>query len=494
MFTPETLANNDPQPPRMHPYVTRRQKLLSTHGGRVMISTESLEAFKMGFGGQLIGREDPDYDEARKLYNAMIDKRPLLIARCSDVVDVQSAIRFADENKLLVAIRSGGHNGPGLGSCNDGLVIDLSLMKGIRVDPTARTVRVEAGCRQKEVDHATHPFGLAVPCGIVSNTGIAGLTLGGGHGYLTRQHGLTIDNLIEADIVLANGAFVTANAHQNEDLFWAIRGGGGNFGVITSFLFQLHPVSDVYGGPILWDVQHARQIMQWYRAFQPTAPENFCCFFGLKTVPSVAPFPADIWGRKVCALIMCYNGEIPDGETQVGALRSALPEPILDWAGAMPFTALQCLFDGLLPEGMQWHWKGDYVNDLPDEAIDVHLAYAEKQPSELSLMHLYPIDGAVHRVGRKETAWDCRDATWSMVIAAIDPDPAKAPALTEWARAYWNDIHPYNREGAYINFMMEEGDDRVRATYGENYDRLVAIKKKYDPDNFFRVNQNIPPK
>lgn len=458
-----------------------------------MVSEASIEALNAALHGEVIGRDHPDYDEVRKLYNGMIDKRPLLIAQCRDVTDIRTALKFGQDENLLVAIRGGGHNGPGLASCDDGLVIDLSLMKGVHVNPTAKTVRVEPGCRQLDVDHATHGFGLAVPCGIVSNTGIAGLTLGGGHGYLTRQHGLTIDNLLEVDVVLANGDFVTANARQNEDLFWALRGGGGNFGIVTSFVYRLHEVSNVYGGPILWDVAHAKEIMQWYREFQKTCPENFCCFLGLKTVPSVDPFPQEIWGRKVCALIMCYNGAAEDGEAQVGVLRSALPEPILDWASPMPFLSLQCLFDGLLPEGMQWHWKGDYVSELSDEAIEVHLKYSEKAPSELSLMHLYPIDGAVHKVGRKETAWDCRDATWSMVICGIDPDPAKAPELSEWARSYWNDIHPYNRPGSYINFMMEEGDERIQATYGDNYDRLVAVKKKYDPGNFFRVNQNINP-
>jgi FAD/FMN-containing dehydrogenase len=443
--------------------------------------------------GELIRPTDAAYDDARKLYNGMIDKQPLLIARCADVADVIAAINFGRDHDLLIAIRGGGHNGPGLGSCDDGLVIDLSLMKGVRVDPENRTVRVGPGCTQGDVDHATHAFGLAVPAGIVASTGVAGLTLGGGHGYLARQYGLTIDNLIEADVVLADGSFVTANASQHPDLFWALRGGGGNFGVVTSFVYRAHPVSTVYAGPIFWDIAHARHIMRWYREFLPHAPEALYTFLGLKTAPSVAPFPEEIWGKQICALILCYNGPAEQAEQAMWPIRQELPAPIFDAMGSMPFPALQSMFDPLLPAGLQWYWKGDFVKELPDAAIDAHLEYAASSPSPQSLMHLYPIDGAVNRVGRHDTAWSARDATWSMVIAAIDPDPAKAGALATWAKAYWEAVHPYNMGGAYVNFMMEEGQERIKATYGDNYERLVAVKRKYDPANLFRVNQNITP-
>jgi hypothetical protein len=452
-----------------------------------------INSFKSSLRGELIQSGDAQYDEARKVYNGMIDKRPLLIARCANVADVIAAVHFARDNNLLVAIRGGGHNGPGLALVDDGLVIDLSPMKGIRVDPEAKTVRVEPGCTQGDMDHAAHAFGLAVPAGIVSTTGVAGLTLGGGHGYLTRKYGLTSDNLIEADVVLADGSFVTANALQHDDLFWALRGGGGNFGVVTGFVFQAHPVSTVYAGPIFWEIKDARRVMQWYREFLPQAPVELGSFLGLKTVPSTDPFPKDIWGKKICALISCYSGPLEKAEEVMKPVRTELPPPILDWMGNMPFPALQSLFDPLLPKGFQWYWKGDFVKELTDEAIDAHLEHAAKAPSELSLMHLYPIDGAVHRVGQNETAWNWRDATWSMVIAGIDPDPSKAEALKTWARAYWEALHPYTMGGAYVNFMMEEGEDRIRATYGGNYERLVAIKNKYDPTNFFRVNQNIKP-
>jgi len=458
-----------------------------------MINESTIQQFKESLRGQLIQPGDASYDGARSLYNAMIDKRPLLIARCADVADVITAVNFGRDHDLLVAVRGGGHNGPGLGSCDDGLVIDLSMMKGVHVDPDHRSVRVAPGCTQGDMDHATHAFGLAVPAGIVSTTGVAGLTLGGGHGYLSRQYGLTIDNLTSADVVLADGRFITASASQNQDLFWALRGGGGNFGVVTSFEYRAHPVKEIFGGPIFWDVKHARQVMQLYREFLPRAPEELFTFFGLKTVPSAAPFPEQIWGRKICALISCYNGPAEKAEAFLRPIRNDLPAPIFEFMGTMPFPALQGLFDPLLPPGMQWYWKGDYVKELPDAAIDAHLAQAAKAPSALSLMHLYPIDGAVQRVGKGDTAWSCRDATWSMVIAGIDPDPGNAQAVTTWARNYWEAVHPFTMGGAYINFMMEEGDERIKATYGDNYERLVQIKNKYDPSNLFRVNQNIKP-
>jgi FAD binding domain/Berberine and berberine like len=444
--------------------------------------------------GTLIVRGDATYEEARKLYNGMINKRPLLIARCAGAADVITAVNFGRDNDLRVAIRGGGHNGPGLGSVDDGVVIDLSMMKSVRVDPGARTARVDAGCTQGDVDHATHAFGLAVPAGIISTTGIAGLTLSGGHGYLTRKYGLTIDNLIEADVVLADGTFVTASKDINPDLFWALRGGGGNFGVVTSFLFQLHPVSTVFAGPIAWDQKHARAIMQRYREFLPLAPEELGIFLGLKTILSSAPFPKEHWGERICLLMCCYDGSEQKGREALGPLIDALPEPWFNWMGTMPYPAVQSMFDGLYPKGMQWYWRGDFVKTLPDAAIDVHLEEAAKTPSELSLMHLYPIDGAVHRVGRGETAWNCRDATWSMVIAGIDPNPQKAGPVTRWTKAYWEAVHPFDLGGAYPNFMMDdEGDARIKASYGDNYKRLAALKKQYDPTNIFRVNQNITP-
>ena len=455
---------------------------------------EDISQFRQNLRGQLITRSDSDYDEARSLYNAMIDKRPLLIAKCVDAADIIAAVNFGRQHNLLIAIRGGGHNGPGLASCDDGLVIDLSMMKGVRVDPAGAIVRVEPGCTSGDVDHATHAFGLAVPFGIVASTGVAGLTLGGGTGYLTRKYGLTIDNLLEADVVLADGSFVTASKNDHPDLFWALRGGGGNFGVVTSFLFQAHPVKMVFAGPIFWDAAYAREIMRAYRDFLPKAAEELGIFVGLKTVPSMEPFPREAWGKRACALISSFDGSEADGRNVLAPLLGKLPSPFFNWMGVMPFPAIQGMFDPLFPKGLQWYWKGDFVKDLPDEAIDTHIAEAAKAPSEISLMHLYPIDGAARRVAKDETPWGGRDATFSMAIVAVDPRPSQAEALKSWGRTYWSAIHKFNPGGGYVNFMdADDGEARVKASYGEHYERLAAIKKKYDPANLFRVNQNIRP-
>jgi FAD/FMN-containing dehydrogenase len=447
-----------------------------------------------GFRGRLIGPVDADYDQTRALYNGMIDKRPAIIARCADAADVMLAVNYARENKLLLAVRGGGHNGPGFGSCDGGLVIDLSGLRSVRVDPANATVRVDPGCTAADLDHATHAFGLAVPLGIVGSTGVAGLTLGGGTGYLTRRYGLTIDNLLEVDMVLADGSFVTADKQRHADLFWAVRGGGGNFGVVTSFLFQARPAKMVFAGPIFWDAKDAKKVMAAYRDYIATAPEELGLFVGLKTVPPVDPFPKEHWDKRACALIGAFNGPIAEGQKLMAALLEKLPPPLFNWMGEMPWTAINSLFDPFFPKGLQWYWKGDFVRTLTDEAIDVHIAQAAKAPTPFCLMHLYPIDGAVRRVARDATPWSARDASWSMVIAAISPDAKDAGALKSWGRAYWEAVHPFNLKGAYVNFMdADEADNRVELSYGENYKRLAAIKAQYDPGNLFRVNQNIRP-
>jgi FAD/FMN-containing dehydrogenase len=459
------------------------------------MTEESTVAFEQSLRGRLVRQTDADYDEVRALYNGMIDKRPKLIAQCANAADVISAVNFGRENGLLTAIRGGGHNGPGLGSCDGGLVIDLSNMKSVRVDPTTRTVRVEPGCSSVDVDHATHGFGLAVPLGIVGSTGVAGLTLGGGTGYLTRKHGLTVDNLLEADVVLADGSFVTASKSSHPDLFWALRGGGGNFGVVTSFLFQAHPAKMVFGGPIFWDAAlHGKQVMSVYRDYIKTAPEDLGIFVGLKTVPPMDPFPQEGWNKRACAIIGAYNGPAAEGQRLMNELLSKLPPPIFNWMGEMPLPALNSMFDPFFPKGMQWYWKGDYVGALTDEAIDTYIAEADKAPTPNCLMHLYPIDGAVHRVAKDATPWGARDAMFNMVIAGISPEPSDADALKQWGRAFWDAVHPYNLEGGYVNFMMgDESQSKLRASFGANYDRLAEVKAKYDPTNFFRVNQNIAP-
>jgi FAD/FMN-containing dehydrogenase len=450
----------------------------------------ALDRLQTGLRGRLIRPEDPAFDEARTIYNGMIDKRPRVIVQCADVGDVMAAVNFGREQGLETAIRSGGHSGPGLALVDDGLVIDLSEMRGIRVDPDTKTVRVEPGCRWGDVDHATHAFGLATVSGVISTTGVAGLALGGGHGYLTRKYGLTIDNLLSADVVLADGQLVHASAEENPDLFWALRGGGGNFGVVTSFEFQLHPVDTVVAGPMFWPLDQLETTMQWYREWLPEVPEDVYAFYLVAEVPG-DPFPAEIHGEKVCGLMWCSLGSEDETETFLQQARDAA-EPLFEHVGEMPYPALQSMFDDLYPPGDQWYWKGDFVRELTDEAIAEHRRFAEV-PTSQSTMHLYPIDGAVHDVDADATAWNYRDATWSMVIAGVDADPANAEKITEWARNYWEALHPHSAGGSYVNFLMEEGTDRVRATYDDNYERLQRVKAEYDPDNFFHVNQNVEP-
>jgi FAD/FMN-containing dehydrogenase len=457
-----------------------------------MLSEAAIAAFKSSLRGEVIVPSDSSYDATRKVYNAMIDRRPRLIVRCADVADVMAAVKFGRAHRLLVAIRGGGHNAGGLGVCDDGLVIDLSPMSYVHVDPRRKTVLVGAGALWRHVDHATHPFGLAVPSGIISTTGVAGLTLGGGIGYLTRRYGLTIDNLLAVEMVLADGRFVTANAKENSDLFWAIRGGGGNFGVVTSFLFKARPVHTVYAGPMMWRMEDAAEIMRWYRRFIAAAPNDINGFFAFHIVPPWPLFPEHLHNKKMCAIVWCYTGAIKKAEKVFKPIRG-FKTPALDLVGPIPHPTLQSLFDPLFTPGMQWYWKADFVSTLSDEAIAQHIGHAEKMPTLPSTMHLYPINGAVKRVKKGATPWWHRDATWSQVIVGVDPDPANRERISTWAKEYWSALHPYSAGGAYINFMMEEGEDRIRATYGKNYERLAKIKKRRDPTNFFRVNQNIKP-
>jgi FAD/FMN-containing dehydrogenase len=457
-----------------------------------LLDRETVSAFKANLRGELIQPDDIRYDEARRVYNGMIDKRPAFIARCADAADVQAAVNFAREQNLLLAIRGGGHSGAGLGSCDGGLVIDLCEMKGIRVDPSSGTVRVEGGCTWGDVDHAVHPFGLAVPTGFLSTTGVGGLTLGGGLGYLTRRYGLTIDNLLEVDMVLADGQFITANAVQNNDLFWAVRGGGGNFGVVTSFLFQGHPVKTVYGGPMFWEMEHAREVMRYWRDLILNGPEEINGWFGFHTVPPVAMFPEEHHLKKMAVITWCFTGSLEGAERVFLPIRQVAPVAI-DFAGPIPLPVLQSLFDGLYPPGLQWYWNADFFTDLSDEVIDLHIAHASQLPTVHSTMHLYPINGAAHRVGRNETAWSYREANFAQVIVGVDPDQANNNRMIQWSRDYWSALHPYSAGGAYVNMIMDEGQDRIMSAYRDNYPRLAQIKARYDPDNLFRVNQNIQP-
>ncbi len=465
---------------------------MTTQASTAILDETAVATLTAQIRGEVIGPDDATYDEARKVYNGMIDRRPRLIVRCTDVADVISAVNFARDHHMLLAIRGGGHNGPGLGTCDGGLVIDLSRMDSVRVDPAEKTVRVEGGCVWGDVDHATHAFGLATPSGFVSSTGVGGLTLGGGIGYLARAYGLTLDNLLSVDMVLADGSFVTASESENADLFWAVRGGGGIFGVVTSFVFRLHDVSMVYGGPIFWPLDQAKEVMTFWRDFILNAPRDINGWFAFVTVPPSPHFPEQYHGHKMCAIVWCYTGDQTQAAERFAPIR-AVGQPAIDLAGPIPWPVLQSLFDGLFPPGLQWYWKADFVTDLSDQAIDLHLKYAEQLPTGHSTMHLYPINGAVQDVDKNDTAFSFRDANFAEVIVAVDPDPANNERMIEWARNYWLALHPYSAGGAYLNMIMDEGSDQIRAAYRDNYDRLAQIKARYDPENLFQVNQNIPP-
>ncbi len=450
----------------------------------------TIETFRNQLQGKIIMPSDAEFDETRKVYNGMIDKHPGMFVMCVDVADVIASVNFGRENDLLIAVRGGGHNGGGLGLCNDGLVIDLSRLKFVRVDVTNKTVRVGGGNLLREVDHATHPFGLAVPAGIVSTTGVGGLTLGGGVGYLSRKYGLTIDNLLEADMVLANGTFVTVNAKQNTDLFWAIRGGGGNFGIVTSFKFQAHDVKTVFGGPTLWPIEKTEEIMEWYHEFINNAPEEMNGFITTMIIPG-APFPEHLHNKQFCGIVWCYAGDMDKAKEAFKPILAM--NPLFEIVGEMPYPSLQTLFDGLFPPGLQWYWRADFFNEMGPEIRAQHLKFGSKIPTLLSQMHLYPISGAASRVGKEDTPWAYRDAKYAGVIVGIDPDPENAEIITKWCKDYWEALHPYSSGGAYSNFLMDEGQDRIKTSYKHNYDRLTKIKAQYDPHNLFRVNQNIKP-
>ncbi|MBX3030731.1 MAG: FAD-binding oxidoreductase [Chloroflexi bacterium] len=445
--------------------------------------------------GHIIGPGHEGYDAARRVYNGAIDRRPRAIVRVADVADVIACVDAARGSGIPLAIRGGGHHGAGFGTWDDALVIDFAGLRSTTVDPVARTVRADAGCTWGDVDHATGAFGLATPSGFVSTTGVAGLTLGGGSGYLSRHHGMTVDNLLAADVVLADGRFVTASEEHHPDLFWALRGGGGNFGVVTSFTFRCHPVGDrgvIIGGPVLYDIADTEEVFRWYRDLLPGLPDELNGWIGVLEVPSTAPFPEALWARKVCGIVWCYSGPHEAADEVLAPVRG-FGAPVLMGIAPMPYRVLQSAFDGLLPAGLQWSWRADIFERITDEAIAVHRRYGERIPTPLSTMHLYPISGAAARVPGGATAFPFRNGGWNGVIAGIDPDPANLPRIAEWARNYWEELHPSSVGGGYVNMMMDEGNDRVRAAYQGNYQRLVEVKRRYDPGDLFRINQHIPP-
>jgi FAD/FMN-containing dehydrogenase len=463
-------------------------------GGIVGITGISfIDELRTQFRGPLVGPADAEYDAARAVNNGMIDLRPALIVRCADTADVITAVRLARDEELELSVRGGGHNVNGFGVNDGGLVIDLSGMKSVRVDAATRTARVEGGATWGDFDHAAHPYGLAAPGGIISTTGVGGLTLGGGIGHLARGYGLSCDNVLSADVVTADGRLVVASEKEHADLFWALRGGGGNFGVVTSFEFRLHPVDTVLGGPIFYEYSQVREAMAFYRDFMRGAPPQLGAFFGFHQAPPLPFIPADRVGEPMCVVVVCYTGDPDDGGELIRPLLELGP-PVGHGVGPVPFPALQSAFDPLVPPGLQHYWKAEMIDELTDDVIAAHAAHASGVPHVSSAVHIYPIDGAVHQVGPTETAFSYRSARYATVIAAMYPDPADNAANRAWVRDYWSALRPHSAGGPYVNFAMsDEGDDRVAATYRGNYQRLRQVKREYDPDNLFRRNQNIVP-
>ena len=436
---------------------------------------------------------DPDYDSARSVYNTMIDKSPALIAQVDNEADVALAVRVAREHGLLLAVRGGGHNGGGLGTCDDGLVIDLAGLNSIEVDPEAKTVNVGGGCTWGQVDKATGTYGLATPSGIISTTGVGGLTLGGGLGHLTRAYGLSIDNLLAADVVLADGRQVHASATEEPDLFWALRGGGGNFGVVTSFTFQLHDVSRFVGGPTFWAVEQGEEVLKAYRDFLPNAPRELTGFFAYTQVPPAPPFPEELHLRPVCAVVWAYVGDEDGARRAMAPLLDSVPVPLLHGVARCRTPHCRAPSTVCIPGASSG--TGGPTLSIPSPTPPLRSINDSDRRSATfqSTMHMYPIDGAAHDVGSGDTAWGYRDATWGSVFAGVSAEPADADAIRRWSIDYFEALHPYSAGGAYVNMMMDEGDDRVRASYRDNYPRLAEVKAAYDPDNIFRVNQNIKP-
>lgn len=459
-----------------------------------VLDVAAVQQFQASLRGELIRPWDSDYDNARKIFNGMIDKHPALIASCTGVADVINTVNFARINKLLVAVRGGGHNVAGNAVCDGGIVIDLTRMKGIRVDPVRQTVRAEPGLRWAELDRETQMFGLALPGGIVSTTGIAGFTVGGGFGYLSRKYGFTIDNLLSADIVTADGRLLIASEKENADLFWGIRGGGGNFGIVTSFEFRLHPVGPmILGGMLIYPLEKAKEVLQFYREFIAKAPDDLGTILAFVTAPKAAPVPENIQGKPVLFIIICYTGAIEEGERIIKPLRIYC-QPAIDLVGPTPYTVLQKMLDAGNPPGWLNYWKSEYLKDLSDEAIDTLIDFAAKRPSPISKMVITHLLGSVSRVGDGETSYSHRNAPFIINIISMWQDATKNDENIKWTRDLWNAVQPFTTGGVYVNFIMTEGTDRVMAAYGKkNYERLVVLKNKYDPTNFFSLNQNIKP-
>lgn len=456
------------------------------------MSTLTIDQLRSSVHGAVITADDEGYDEARRVHNAMIDKRPRAVVRPVDTQDVVCAVQYARENDVDLAVRGGGHSVPGFGTCDDGIVVDLSSLREVSVDPQTSRARARGGATWGDFNAATYPYGLATTGGIISTTGVGGLTLGGGIGYLARGQGLSCDNLVSAEVVTADGRVLTADDRQNEDLFWALRGGSGNFGIVTSFEFALGPVKDIYGGPIFFDLDRGKDVLQFFREFIVDAPEQLGGFPAFHLAPPLPFLPEERHGTPMAVIVACWTGPLDEGEAAVRPFRDVAPI-VGEMVGPMPYPALNQMFDALVPPGLQHYWKANFNTELTDAAIEGHLQHAPGLPSVNTAVHLYPINGACHRVGPGDTAFAYRDATFATVIAGMWPDPAQNDANIRWVRDYYQATAPYSESGGYINFMSGDDQGRIESNYRGNYSRLVEVKRAYDPDNLFHVNQNIAP-
>ena len=456
------------------------------------MSTLSVEELRTKVRGDVISADDEGYEEARHVYNAMIDRRPLVILRAANAGDVIAGVNAARDHDLDLAIRGGGHSVPGFGTCDGGIVIDLSGMRGVRVDPATSTARAEGGATWGDFNAATYPFGLATTGGIISTTGVAGLTLGGGIGYLTRGSGLSLDNLVSLDVVTADGRFLVASERENQDLFWALRGGGGNFGVVTSLEFRLHPVKDINGGPMFYELSEVGNVLRFFREYIADAPEQMGAFPAFQIAPPLPFIPEDRHGDTFIAMVACWAGDLEKGESALKPFHEVAPV-VAEHVGPMPYPALNSAFDGLVPPGLQHYWKASFVNELTDDAITAHEANGPDVPVVNSTVHIYPINGAAHRVAPDATAFAYRDANFATVIAGMWPEPSHNEANTKWVRDYYEAVVPHSEEGGYINFMAGDDQARIKANYKGNYEPLADIKRTYDPGNLFHLNQNIKP-
>jgi FAD/FMN-containing dehydrogenase len=456
------------------------------------MATETVQGLRDHVRGHTITPDDSDYDDARRVYNAMIDRRPNVIVRAAGTDDVVAAVNYARENGLGLAVRGGSHSVPGFGTGDDAVVIDLNRMQRVEVDPARKTARAEGGATWGAFNDATHAHGLATTGGIVSTTGVGGLTLGGGIGYLSRGHGLSCDNLRAAEVVTADGKIVAATENENADLFWALRGGGGNFGVVTAFEYDVHPVSEIYGGPMFFELSDAPDVLRWYREFIKDADERFGGFPAWQIAPPLPFIPEERHGEPFMAFVSCWTGPPEEGEAALKSLRD-VAAPVAEHVGPMPYPALNSAFDALVPPGLQHYWKANFVKELTDDAIAAHLEHGPKVPTVNSTVHIYPINGACHRVGEGDTAFAYRDATFATVIAGMWPDSAENDANTKWVRDFYDATAPHSEPGGYVNFMADDDQGRIRDNYKGNYDRLVEVKRAYDPGNMFHLNQNIKP-